>query len=83
VVITDSQFNGVLAGNRISHWLKLIRQVVTWYESKLAGSVGRYVMLDISAQQIYWQLLGLLADRIARGGRVGRTRLRPVGGACR
>lgn len=40
---------------------ELIRQVVTWYESKAAGSVGRYVFLEISASQIYWQLLMLLA----------------------
>jgi branched-chain amino acid transport system permease protein len=40
---------------------ELIRQVVTWYEAKVAGSVGRYVFLEITATQIYWQLLALLA----------------------
>ena len=54
---------------------ELIRQVVTWYESKLAGSVGRYVMLDISAQQIYWQLLGLLAMLWILGAWLSRSRL--------
>lgn len=54
---------------------ELIRQVVTWYESKLAGSVGRYVMLDITAEQIYWQLLALLAFLWLLGAWLSRSRL--------
>ncbi len=54
---------------------ELIRQVVTWYESKLAGSVGRYVMLDITAEQIYWQLLALLALLWLLGAWLSRSRL--------
>lgn len=54
---------------------ELIRQVVTWYESKLAGSVGRYVMLDITAEQIYWQLLALLAFLWLLGSWLSRSRL--------
>lgn len=54
---------------------ELIRQVVTWYESKFAGSVGRYVMLDITAEQIYWQLLALLALLWLLGAWLSRSRL--------
>lgn len=39
---------------------ELVRQLVTWYESKVAGSVGRYVFLEITSNEIYWQLLVLL-----------------------
>lgn len=39
---------------------ELIRQLVTWYEARVAGSVGRYVFLEIDSSQIYWQLLALL-----------------------
>lgn len=53
---------------------ELIRQVVTWYESKL-GSVGRYVMLDITASGIYWQLLALFAVLWLLGAWLSRSRL--------
>jgi len=54
---------------------ELIRQLVTWYESKVAGSVGRYVFLEISASQIYWQLLALLAVVWTLGIWLSRSRL--------
>lgn len=54
---------------------ELIRQVVTWYESKITGSVGRYVMLDIAPEQIYWQLLALLALLWLSGAWLSRSRL--------
>lgn len=38
---------------------ELIRQVVTWYEVNITGTIGRYVFLDISQEVIYWQQLGL------------------------
>lgn len=54
---------------------ELIRQLVTWYESKVAGSMGRYVFLEIGAQQIYWQLLALLAVVWLLGIWLSRSRL--------
>ena len=39
---------------------ELLRQVVTWYESKVARSVGRYVFTEVSATHIYFGLLVLL-----------------------
>ena len=40
---------------------ELIRQLVTWYEVNVHRSVGRYIFLSITQQQIYWQLLALAA----------------------
>jgi branched-chain amino acid transport system permease protein len=54
---------------------ELIRQLVTWYESKLVGSVGRYVFLEISSAQIYWQLLVLLGLLWILGAWLSRSRL--------
>lgn len=39
---------------------EMIRQLVTWYESNVHGSVGRYIFLDVTSADIYWQLLTLL-----------------------
>ncbi|WP_440532686.1 branched-chain amino acid ABC transporter permease [Variovorax sp. YR566] len=54
---------------------ELIRQLVTWYESKFVGSVGRYVFLETSPAQIYWQLLILLALLWALGAWLSKSRL--------
>jgi len=54
---------------------ELIRQLVTWYESKLVGSVGRYVFLEITPAQIYWQLLVLLGLLWMLGAWVSKSRL--------
>lgn len=54
---------------------ELMRQLVTWYESKVVGSMGRYVFLEITAMQIYWQLLVLLAVVWGLGIWLSRSRL--------
>ncbi|SDY35400.1 branched-chain amino acid transport system permease protein [Variovorax sp. YR266] len=54
---------------------ELIRQLVTWYEAKLVGSVGRYVFLEITPAQIYWQLLVLLAMIWILGAWLSKSRL--------
>ena len=54
---------------------ELIRQLVTWYESKLVGSVGRYVFLEITPAQIYWQLLVLLGLLWMLGAWLSKSRL--------
>ncbi len=55
---------------------ELLRQVVNWYESKVAGSVGRYVFVDAASPGfIYGQLLVLLALVLALGWWLGRSRL--------
>ena len=54
---------------------ELIRQLVTWYEVNVTGTLGRYIFLPITAEQIYWQLLGLAAVTIAIGWFISRSRL--------
>ena len=54
---------------------ELIRQLVTWYEVNINRSVGRYIFLDITQAQIYWQLLALAALVFLVGWLIGRSRL--------
>ncbi|MCX8004847.1 MAG: branched-chain amino acid ABC transporter permease [Burkholderiaceae bacterium] len=55
---------------------ELLKQLVNWYESKISGSVGRYVFVDgITAAAIYWQLLGLFVAVMALGWWLARSRL--------
>ncbi|HTT09940.1 MAG TPA: branched-chain amino acid ABC transporter permease [Burkholderiaceae bacterium] len=54
---------------------ELVRQLVTWYEAKIAGSVGRYVFLDLTPAAIYWQLLALAVAVLLLGAWVARSRL--------
>ena len=54
---------------------ELVRQVVTWYEAKIAGSVGRYVFLDVTPAFIYWQLLALAVAVLLLGAWLARSRL--------
>jgi branched-chain amino acid transport system permease protein len=54
---------------------ELIRQVVSWYEINVHRSVGRYIFLSITTEQIYWQLLALAALVFLTGWAIGRSRL--------
>jgi branched-chain amino acid transport system permease protein len=54
---------------------ELIRQLVTWYEANVAGSVGRYLFFDIAQTTIFWQLFGLAVAVFAVGFLVHRSRL--------
>jgi len=54
---------------------ELIRQLVTWYEVNVNRSVGRYIFLSITQEQIYWQLLALAALVLLAGWLIGRSRL--------
>ena len=54
---------------------ELIRQLVTWYEVNVTRTLGRYVFLDITAAQIYWQLLGLAVLVFTAGALIRRSRL--------
>jgi branched-chain amino acid transport system permease protein len=54
---------------------ELVRQLVTWYEAKIAGSVGRYVFLDVTPAVIYWQLLTLAVAVLLLGAWLARSRL--------
>ena len=54
---------------------KLVRQVVSWYEVNVTRELGRYIFLDITQDDIYWQLLTLLAVLLLTGFILGRSRL--------
>lgn len=54
---------------------EMIRQLATWYESTVQGSVGRYIFVEISSAQIYWQLLILLVLVWLMGAWLSRSRL--------
>jgi branched-chain amino acid transport system permease protein len=54
---------------------ELIRQLVSWYEINIHRSVGRYIFLSITQEQIYWQLLALAAIAFLTGWLIGRSRL--------
>jgi len=54
---------------------ELVRQLVTWFEVNKTRTLGRYVFADITATQIYWQLLALAVLVFAIGFLIGRSRL--------
>jgi branched-chain amino acid transport system permease protein len=54
---------------------ELIRQLVSWFEINISRSVGRYIFLSITTEQIYWQLLGLAALVFLVGWLISRSRL--------
>lgn len=54
---------------------ELIRQLVTWYEVNIHKSVGRYIFLNITQSEIYWQLLALAVLVLLTGWLIGRSRL--------
>jgi branched-chain amino acid transport system permease protein len=54
---------------------ELIRQLVTWYEVNIHKSVGRYIFLNITQHEIYWQLLALAVLVLLTGCLIGRSRL--------
>lgn len=53
----------------------LVHQLVNWYEVNITKSLGRYVFVDITQRQIYWQLLALLALVLFTGWLIRRSRL--------
>ena len=54
---------------------ELIRQLITWYEINIYGTLGRYIFVDITARGIYWQMLALAAITIGLTAYVNRSRL--------
>ncbi len=54
---------------------EFVRQLVTWYEVNINKSVGRYVFVEITQPQIYWQLLALTVLVLLAGYFISRSRL--------
>jgi branched-chain amino acid transport system permease protein len=54
---------------------ELIRQLVTWFEVNMTGTLGRYIFLPVTPEGIYWQLLGLATVTFLISWWVGRSRI--------
>lgn len=54
---------------------ELVRQLVTWYEVNVTRTLGRYVFVDITTSQIYWQLLALAVIVLLSGWLIQRSKL--------
>ncbi|MEP3048916.1 MAG: branched-chain amino acid ABC transporter permease [Roseibium sp.] len=54
---------------------ELVRQLITWFEVNITGTLGRYIFLPFDTKHIYWQLLALAAITIAIGFWIRRSRL--------
>jgi len=54
---------------------ELVRQLITWFEVNVTGTLGRYIFLDITARDIYWQMLALGAATIGLTAWINRGRL--------
>jgi branched-chain amino acid transport system permease protein len=54
---------------------ELVRQLVTWYEVNITRTLGRYIFLDITHAQIYWQLLVLAVIVFVSGWLIQRSKL--------
>lgn len=54
---------------------ELIRQLVTWFETAVTGTLGRYIFLPLGPEHIYWQLLALCAVTLAITWWVDRSKL--------
>lgn len=54
---------------------ELIRQLITWYEVNVTGTLGRYIFLDLQPQHVLWQLLALLVATLGLAALVERSRL--------
>ncbi|WP_441278107.1 branched-chain amino acid ABC transporter permease [Tardiphaga sp. 172_B4_N1_3] len=53
---------------------ELVRQIVVWYEVNKTRVLGRYVFVDITQNDIYWQLLALAVIVFGTGWLIARSR---------
>ncbi|MGC9371406.1 MAG: branched-chain amino acid ABC transporter permease [Paracoccaceae bacterium] len=54
---------------------ELVRQLITWYEVKVTGTLGRYIFLEVTPRGIYWQMLALGVATIGLTAWIHRHRL--------
>lgn len=54
---------------------ELVRQIVTWTQTKMATAMGLYVFTDFTEEDIYWMLLALTAAVFLTGWAINRSRL--------
>jgi branched-chain amino acid transport system permease protein len=54
---------------------ELIRQLITWYEVNITGTLGRYIFTDFQPSHLLWQLLILLGVTLTISVWISRSRL--------
>jgi branched-chain amino acid transport system permease protein len=54
---------------------ELVRQLVVWFEVNKSRVLGRYVFVDITQTDIYWQLLALTVAVFLLGWLIARSRI--------
>lgn len=54
---------------------ELVRQVVSWVQTKVSTRMGLYVFTDYTEVEIYWMLLALTVAVFLTGWLIGRSRL--------
>lgn len=54
---------------------ELVRQVITWLQTKFGSAIGLYVLTDFREAHIYWMLLALAVLVYLTGWLVNRSRL--------
>jgi branched-chain amino acid transport system permease protein len=54
---------------------ELIRQLITWHEVNITGTLGRYIFTDVGTVDIYWMLLALAVATIGLRWAIERSRL--------
>lgn len=54
---------------------ELVKQLVTWWEVNITKDLGRYVFVEITQLDIYWQLLAMLALVLTLRALINRSRL--------
>ena len=52
---------------------ELIRQLVVWFEVNKSRVLGRYVFVDITQRDIYWQLMALTVAVFLLGWLIARS----------
>lgn len=54
---------------------EMVRQLLTWYEVNISGTLGRYIFVDVEAYQIFYMLLAIAAAALAVRWWMDRGRL--------
>lgn len=54
---------------------ELIRQLITWYEVNVTGTLGRYIFLPLEPKHVLWQLLALGVVTLAIAALIERSRV--------
>jgi len=54
---------------------EMVRQLLTWYEVNVTGTLGRYIFVDVDTYDIYYMLLAVTAAALAIRWWIDRGRL--------